>query len=439
MQVRKSFALGAATVVLIAACAATDRQQQRRRSATGNASGHAGARLRRRPQRRRRRPTAWRPRATARALAAEASATPEHRHLQSDPDTRARSVAPSGWTVGVVTDVGTIDDKNFNQYSYEGAKLGAHSIGAPDPGLRRPGQRDRLRPDIQNFVDQGANIIVTVGFNLTPDTLAAQGEPERLVRRGRPERVRRRERRQRHDVHLRRRRQRRCCRTSSVSSTRKTRLATSRASWPAASARTRTWRPSVASTWCLRSCATSRAYELGAKSVDKKIKVDTGYVSTSDFTIAFNNPGEGKNFADQFIATNHPDVVFQVAGKTGNGVLESACTQRPDRHRRRRRPVAVAERCNRSDLWLHRHLGGEAPVCFSLATIQQIFLQQPLGLDAVRRAALQRGEQRHRRLAGAGRQGPDHALTSRRCSTPRSQAWRTGHSMTCPENCGSAQ
>jgi basic membrane protein A len=48
-------------------------------------------------------------------------------------------------------------------------------------------------------------------------------------------------------------------------------------------------------------------------------------VSTSDFGIAFNNPGEGKTFGDQFIQTNHPDVLFQVAGKTGNGVLEAAC------------------------------------------------------------------------------------------------------------------
>ena len=48
-------------------------------------------------------------------------------------------------------------------------------------------------------------------------------------------------------------------------------------------------------------------------------------MSTSDFGVAFNDPGEGKDFADQFIATNPSDVVFQVAGKTGNGVLESAC------------------------------------------------------------------------------------------------------------------
>ena len=36
-------------------------------------------------------------------------------------------------------------------------------------------------------------------------------------------------------------------------------------------------------------------------------------------------PLRGKTFAEQFIATNEPDVLFQVAGKTGGGVLEAAC------------------------------------------------------------------------------------------------------------------
>jgi len=68
-----------------------------------------------------------------------------------------------------------------------------------------------------------------------------------------------------------------------------------------------------------------QGYELGAKSVDASITVKTAYVSTSDFGVAFNDPGTGKTFATQFIQTNHPDVLFQVAGKTGNGVLEAAC------------------------------------------------------------------------------------------------------------------
>ena len=40
---------------------------------------------------------------------------------------------------------------------------------------------------------------------------------------------------------------------------------------------------------------------------------------------AFNDPAGGKAFAQTFIQANKPDVLFQVAGKTGNGVLEAAC------------------------------------------------------------------------------------------------------------------
>ena len=47
---------------------------------------------------------------------------------------------------------------------------------------------------------------------------------------------------------------------------------------------------------------------------------------TNDFSAAaFNDPAGGKTFAETFIKTNKVDVLFQVAGKTGNGVLEAAC------------------------------------------------------------------------------------------------------------------
>ena len=41
---------------------------------------------------------------------------------------------------------------------------------------------------------------------------------------------------------------------------------------------------------------------------------------------AFNDPVTGKSFAKQFLEQNKDvDVLFQVAGKTGNGVLQAAC------------------------------------------------------------------------------------------------------------------
>jgi len=41
--------------------------------------------------------------------------------------------ATSNLKIGLVTDVGTLDDHNFNQFSWEGAKAGAQAIGAAAP------------------------------------------------------------------------------------------------------------------------------------------------------------------------------------------------------------------------------------------------------------------------------------------------------------------
>jgi len=68
-----------------------------------------------------------------------------------------------------------------------------------------------------------------------------------------------------------------------------------------------------------------QGYELGAKAINPTIKVVISYVTTSDFTKAFNDPVTGKAYGAQFITQNKPDVLFQVAGKTGNGILDAAC------------------------------------------------------------------------------------------------------------------
>jgi basic membrane lipoprotein Med (substrate-binding protein (PBP1-ABC) superfamily) len=39
----------------------------------------------------------------------------------------------SALKIGLVTDVGTLNDKNFNEYSWLGAQDGATRIGAPAP------------------------------------------------------------------------------------------------------------------------------------------------------------------------------------------------------------------------------------------------------------------------------------------------------------------
>ena len=66
--------------------------------------------------------------------------------------------------IGLVTDVGTINDRNFNQFSWEGAQAGAAAIGAGEPQYAISQASADIQPNIQAFIDQDYDIIVTVGF-----------------------------------------------------------------------------------------------------------------------------------------------------------------------------------------------------------------------------------------------------------------------------------
>ena len=67
------------------------------------------------------------------------------------------------------------------------------------------------------------------------------------------------------------------------------------------------------------------AYQLGAASYKACTKVVTQFFSTGDITKAYGDPVFGKTFSTQFIKQQGVDVVFQVAGATGNGALDAAC------------------------------------------------------------------------------------------------------------------
>ena len=84
------------------------------------------------------------------------------------------STAPkSDLKIGVVTDVGTVNDKNFNEFTFVGAQQGAAAIGADPPPVVVPTSDADYAPLIQAFVDQDFDVIVATGFNLVPATAAA--------------------------------------------------------------------------------------------------------------------------------------------------------------------------------------------------------------------------------------------------------------------------
>ena len=238
----------------------------------------------------------------------------------------ASAVAQANLKIGVVTDIGTLNDKGYNEYSFKGAVDGAAAIGSSPPQSTVPKDASEYAADIQAFVDQKYDVIVTVGFNLTGDTVKAakansgihfvgvDQSPVCVDEQGNP------------DPNF-------ACKGDA-----KTLLpnytslyfAEDQAGYLAGIVAANASKSGSigaigGTTLCAPCVRYIQGYELGAKSVKADIKVSTAYV-TSDFSAqAFNDPAGGKAFAQTFIQSKKPDVLFQVAGKTGNGVLEAAC------------------------------------------------------------------------------------------------------------------
>ena len=257
---------------------------------------------------------------------------------------RRRPQPTSDLKIGVVTDVGTVNDKNFNQFSYAGAVNGAVSIGAKTPSVVVPKAPSDYEPDLQAYVDQGFNIIVAVG--LQPVNRRPRSWP-------------------------------RPTRTSGSSASTTTRASTRRATIDAdfkdcsgvladlipnyialnyeedqagylagivaASASKSGIIGAVGGVAVCGPCVRYiQGYDLGAKSVNPAIKVKSAWVSASDFV---------KGFSDQAGGTDLRRAVHQAEPRHRRPLPG----RRPDRqrrhrrrlrrghqrHRRRRRPVPV--------------------------------------------------------------------------------------------------
>ncbi len=67
--------------------------------------------------------------------------------------------------VGLVTDVGVIDDKSFNQSAWQGAKKAAASMGAKIKYIETRDAKDYMS-NITLFAENGYDVIITVGLSL---------------------------------------------------------------------------------------------------------------------------------------------------------------------------------------------------------------------------------------------------------------------------------
>ncbi len=78
----------------------------------------------------------------------------------------------------IVSDSGGFDDKSFNQSSYEGLVKAADDLGIEEKHVESASEAD-FGPNITSLVDQGCDLIITVGFLLADATKeAAEKNPD---------------------------------------------------------------------------------------------------------------------------------------------------------------------------------------------------------------------------------------------------------------------
>jgi basic membrane protein A len=248
----------------------------------------------------------------------------------SAPAASGSAAAPSASTsalkpikVGVVTDVGQLEDKSFNQSSNEGAKAAATESGGSHNVIVTQ-QISDYAANIQQLVDADFDVIVTVGFLIGTDTAkAAKANPDvKFVgvdqgvcvdEQGAPDPTF-------------------ACKGDAATLLPNYQgivfaeaqpgylagiVAASLNKSGTIGAVGGTNVPAVVNYW--------RGYENGAKSIKADIKVL--YQETDpDPAKGFNDPSKGKTIANQFISQG-ADVIFQIAGLTGQGALEAVCAK----------------------------------------------------------------------------------------------------------------
>jgi basic membrane protein A and related proteins len=256
------------------------------------------------------------PEASEPAESAAASEAPTGLAACGDPD------SGDEWLVGGVTDVGQLEDKSFNEGGWCGTIAGATAVGGTADVIVTEDPAD-YQNNMQTLIDQGYQIIVTYGFALGGDTaVAAKANPEVnfigldqsicVDENGDPDPTFA------------------CAGDAAELLPNYQGLVfnESQAGYLAGIAAANITETNVIGT--IGGINTIPAvlsyiggYVNGAKSVNPDIEVLVSYVS-DDITTAFNDPTTGASLAEQMIGQD-ADVIFQVAGLSGQGALEAAC------------------------------------------------------------------------------------------------------------------
>lgn len=95
------------------------------------------------------------------------------------PTTAAAAPEAPKFLVGQVTDLGGVDDKSFNASAWKGVQDAVAQLGIEGKYLESKDQSDYAK-NIQQYLSEDANLIITIGFLLGVDTAtAAKANPDR--------------------------------------------------------------------------------------------------------------------------------------------------------------------------------------------------------------------------------------------------------------------
>jgi basic membrane protein A len=96
----------------------------------------------------------------------------EEMEEEMEEDAEGDCASEDVFCVGLVTDVGEVDDKSFNQSAWEGVARAEEELGAQVDYIETSDAKD-YGANIALFADAGYDVIVTVGFALGEATLEA--------------------------------------------------------------------------------------------------------------------------------------------------------------------------------------------------------------------------------------------------------------------------
>lgn len=214
--------------------------------------------------------------------------------------TEADCAKPEVLCVGLVTDVGEIDDKSFNQSAWEGVKRAETELGALVKYVETKDAKD-YGANIALFADKNYDVIVTVGFALGDATREAAAKYPNIKFIGIDQ-----------------------FQAEAMPNVAGLIFAEDKAGFLAGAlaammTKTNTVAAVLGTDLVPPVVAFKEGYEAGARYINPNIKIISTY-HPGGLDVAFTDPEWGAATARQAI-DNGADVIFGAGGKTGNGAL----------------------------------------------------------------------------------------------------------------------